>query len=107
MSMGALSSYLYFILRAKVERRQIEWEGGDWNTKYSVTSLFTLAWLDFHIIKTSPVYIYFYVYTKKNTIILYASILSFITSVRSSHPIPTSPPKKPNLILSDYRPSDL
>jgi hypothetical protein len=42
MGMGALSTYEGFIFRPYVERRRFEWEGGDWDTKCSVTGLFTL-----------------------------------------------------------------
>jgi len=42
MGMGALSTYEDFIFRPYVERRRFEWEGGDWDTKCSVTGLFTL-----------------------------------------------------------------
>jgi len=40
--MGGLSTHENFIFRPYVERRRLEWEGGDWDTKCSVTSLFTL-----------------------------------------------------------------
>jgi hypothetical protein len=40
--MGALSTYEDFILKPYVERRRFEWERGDWDSKCSVTSLFTL-----------------------------------------------------------------
>jgi hypothetical protein len=42
MGMSALSTHENFIFRPYVERRHFEWEGGDWDTKCSVTDLFTL-----------------------------------------------------------------